>query len=125
MPAGTIATLTGDRALVNQGAATVTGRVSVGQGSAIVNEGTLTLSGTGKLDGPGAYGAGSSGLVHNAGTLTKAGAGEGEVAVPLDNDGTIAVEAGTLVARGLLNWGAGGRPVGATRSPARSSCPGR
>lgn len=108
VPAGANATLTGDRALVNQGAATVAGRVSVGQGSAIVNEGTLTLSGTGKLDGPGAYGAGSSGLVHNVGTLTMAGAGEGEVAVPLDNDGAVVVEAGTLVARGLLNWGAGG-----------------
>ena len=107
VPAGATAALTGDRALVNQGAATVTGRVSVGQGSAIVNEGTLTLSGTGKVDGPGGFGTGSSGLLHNAGTLTKAGAGEGEVAVTLDNDGTIAVAAGTLVARGLLDWSAG------------------
>ena len=107
VPAGAIATLTGDRALVNQGAATVTGRVAVGQGSAILNEGSLTLAGTGKLERPGVYGSGGSGLVHNAGTLTKAGAGEGEVAVALDNDGTIAVEAGTLAARGLVNWGVG------------------
>ena len=55
----------------------------------------------------GGYGTGGSSLVHNAGSLTKAGAGEGEVAVPLDNDGTISVEAGTLVTRGLLDWGAG------------------
>ena len=107
VPAGANAALTADRALVNQGAATIAGRVSVGQGSAIVNEGTLTLSGTGKVDGVGGYGTGGSGLLHNAGTLTKAGAGEAEVAVPLDNDGTIAVAAGTLVARGLLDWAAG------------------
>ena len=106
-PAGANATLSGDRALVNQGAATVAGRLSIGQGSAVVNEGSLTMSGTGKVDGAGGYGTGASGLLHNAGTLTKAGAGEGEVAVTLDNDGTIVVAAGVLVARGLLDWTSG------------------
>ena len=106
VPVGTSATLTGDRALVNQGTATVAGRITVGQGSAIVNEGTLTLSGAGKLDGSGGFGTGGSGLLYNAGTLTKAGAGEGEVAVAFDNEGTIAIDAGTLLARGLLEWGA-------------------
>ena len=114
VPDGATAMLTGDRVVVNQGAATVIGRITVGQGSAIVNEATLTLSGTGKVDGTGGFGTGSSGLLYNAGTLTKAGAGEGQVAVSLDNDGTIDVDAGTLDARGLLGWGTGTFEVAGT-----------
>jgi PKD repeat protein len=57
------------------------------------------------------YAGGQTNLVRNTGTITKTGAGTSNISVPLDNDGTVAVQAGTLQSNQNLDYDSGGQSL--------------
>ncbi|MDQ2983187.1 MAG: hypothetical protein M3R70_04585 [Actinomycetota bacterium] len=96
------------RALVNRGSVIwTTGYFWLGNGSSIVNAGTIELRGESTLGGGTFSGWGYGSLLHNAGLLKKTGTTTANLEVPIDNDGTIEVSGGVLAINGqLLNYGA-------------------
>jgi hypothetical protein len=86
-----------DRVLVNRGALALADvPLTIESGSSLLNAGTLELAGA-----AGVSGAGS--LLHNTGLLRKSGGAAVAADVTIDNEGTIEVTGGTLVAERLLN----------------------
>jgi hypothetical protein len=94
-----------DRSFVNGGHTVVsTGTLNVNEGASIQNVGTLDLAGPATIEGNYVFGFGAASLLHNAGLLRKADAGDASMTVPIDNDGTIEVSAGSLALYSLLNY---------------------
>jgi hypothetical protein len=92
--------------LVNRGEVVVASEslLSQDEGSTILNAGMLELQGTAGIEGDDFFGFGVETLLHNTGVVRKTGAGVAEAETAIDNDGTLEVLAGTLTARGLLNY---------------------
>ena len=101
------------RTLVNAGSIVWNaGDFWLGNGSAVVNAGTIELRGTTTLGGGSFSGWGYGSLFHNAGLLKKTGTTTATLQIPVDNDGTIEVSGGTLVINGqLLNYGAAAKTL--------------
>jgi hypothetical protein len=94
-----------DRSFVNEGHTVVSdATLDLNPGASIQNAGTFDLEGAALLGGSYIFGYGLSSLMHNAGLLRKADAGAAQTTVPIDNDGTIEVSAGSLALRSLLNY---------------------
>jgi hypothetical protein len=100
------ASLGRSRALVNRGELVVSpgATLSMFEGGTILNVGILELQGTGTVEGDEFLGFGSGTLVHNVGVVRKTQAGVASLGSAVDNDGALEVLAGTLAARGLLNY---------------------
>ena len=92
--------------LVNRGSAELLGESwDLGSGASILNEGTLLLSHAANVTGDDfGAGFGFASLLHNTGTLRKTGVDAVTLELPVDNDGTLEVAAGTLGTGRLLNW---------------------
>ena len=91
---------------VNRGDAEVLSAFwDLGSGASILNQGTLLLSGEANVTGDDfGAGFGFGSLLHNTGTLRKTGVDAAALDLPVDNDGTLEVAAGTLGTGRLLNW---------------------
>ena len=87
----------------------------------------MELRGDSELEGYG-FGDGYDSVVHNTGLLRKTGASAIDARVPVDNDGTVEVAAGSLELHELVNWtgiGSSARPgsrAASTSCAARSWC---
>lgn len=79
--------------ITNQGTITLdgTGSVTLGAGSSLLNAGTLNF-----LNDTNLTRSGSEGIVTNTGTMAKKAGVESSLDAPIDNDGTIRSDAGTL-----------------------------
>ena len=90
------ASMLGSRSLVNRGAMTLDdASLFLRDGASVLNRGTLELRGATALEGS-SFGDGFDALVHNVGVLRKAGTSTIRARVPVDNDGTVDVQAGSL-----------------------------
>ena len=96
------------RSLVNRGTLTVEDSyLEVRDGASVLNRGTMELRGDSELEGYG-FGDGYDSVVHNTGLLRKTGASAVDARVPVDNDGIVEVDAGSLELYELVNWTAVG-----------------
>ena len=77
--------------------------LEVRDGASVLNRGTIELRGDSELEGYG-FGDGFDAVVHNVGVLRKTGASAIDARVPVDNDGTVEVQAGSLELYELVNW---------------------
>jgi hypothetical protein len=105
---GTSIGLDEGRVFVNRGSIVwPSGDFFAGDGTSLVNAGTLEMQGTSSFGGSGFFGFGSGSMFHNAGLFKKTGATTASLWVPVDNDGTIEVDGGRVdFQSALLNYSA-------------------
>ncbi len=123
------ASLASGHTLVNRGVVEVRRTTwDIADGASLINAGTLRFTGGARVTGDDfGSGGGFGSLLHNTGLLLKTGTDGAALDVPVDNDGTVEVQAGVLQFERLLNYSGDGSLTGGSwivRSPGQLWLPG-